>query len=153
MNYQQLMAQLCGVAPDAEYMLYPAASRDDLYHLGEKGISGLHLVDATAEQVIEFASQQQQNRQPKRKQTKKEKMSQSIFFELLTQDPGKLARIAQVIRGREELLIVQGMDRSLAEQGGRVLIEVNHAVALGQVLIMLGQAIVEESKTPFGIAQ
>ncbi len=53
MTHQQLIAKLCVEAPDVEYMLYPAGLQGKFY-LAEKDVAGLHLIDATAEEVLNF---------------------------------------------------------------------------------------------------
>lgn len=52
MTHQKLIGQI-GAITDRDYMLYPAGL-NERFHLGEKGMAGLHLVDATAEAVIAF---------------------------------------------------------------------------------------------------
>ncbi len=53
MMHQQLVARVCVAAPDVEYMVYPAGLEGKFY-LAEKGRPGLHLIDATAEEVLDF---------------------------------------------------------------------------------------------------
>lgn len=56
MNFSTLCSKICAIAPDREWLLYPAGLKD-LYHLGEADCPGLHLMDATANQVLEYVQE------------------------------------------------------------------------------------------------
>jgi hypothetical protein len=54
-HFHQLFNEIAAIT-DREYLLYPAGILG-LFHLGEKGVPGLHLIDATPEEVLRFVYQ------------------------------------------------------------------------------------------------
>lgn len=53
MTHGQLLIRLAVEAPNVEYILYQAGLQGK-FHLGEKEVAGLHLIDATDQEVLNF---------------------------------------------------------------------------------------------------
>ena len=53
MNTQKLTFSIINEDPDSEYKLYESCV-NGFYHLGTMGEKGLHLIDATVEEILTF---------------------------------------------------------------------------------------------------
>jgi hypothetical protein len=53
MTLNKLSQAILALAPDSKYLLYMAGIQG-LFHLGESGERGLHLIDTTPEQILQF---------------------------------------------------------------------------------------------------
>lgn len=52
MNFSVLCSKISSIS-DREWLLYPAGIKER-YHLGEQNVWGLHLIDATDEEVLQY---------------------------------------------------------------------------------------------------